>query len=108
MVTGIHHFSIIASSEASIEFYAKLGFQESKRIKRDYDMVVLMDGVGIGLELFIDSKHNRSLGEPLGFRTISLKVDSLNEIDGVVMEDWNGERYVKITDSDGNMLQLHE
>ena len=54
MVTGIHHVSIIASSEASVEFYTKLGFQEYKRIERDYDTVVLMDGFGIGLEVFID------------------------------------------------------
>ena len=40
---GIHHFSIIASSEASVEFYKQLGYQERNRIKRDYDTVVLMD-----------------------------------------------------------------
>lgn len=108
MVTGIHHFSIIASSEASVEFYTKLGFQEYKRIKRDYDTVVLMDDFGIKLELFIDPRHCRSKGEPLGFRMLSLKVDSLDGIEGIVMTDWNGERYVNIADPDGNMVQLHE
>ena len=87
MVTGIHHFSIIASSEASVEFYTKPGFKENKRIKRDYDTVVLMDGYGIGLEVFIDPKHFRSVDEPLGFRALSLKVDSLDGIDGTVMTD---------------------
>lgn len=43
--------------------------------------------------------------EPLGFRTLSLKVDSL---DGDVLTDWNGERYVNIIDPDGNIVQLHE
>lgn len=108
MVTGIHHFSIIASSEASVEFYTRLGFKENKLIKRDYDTVVLMDGCGIGLEVFIDPKHSRSVDEPLGFRALSLKVDSLDGIDGTVMTDWNGERYVNIADPDGNMIQLHE
>ena len=60
MVTGIHHFSIIASSEASVEFYTKLGFQEYRRVKRDYDTVVLMDGFGVGLELFIGPNRSRS------------------------------------------------
>lgn len=108
MVTGIHHFSIIASSEASVGFYTKLGFQERKRIKRNYDTVVLMDGYGIGVEVFIDPRHCRLAGEPLGFRTLSLKVDSLDGIDGTVMTDWNGERYVNIADPDGNTIQLHE
>ena len=108
MVTGIHHISIIASSEASVEFYTKLGFKENKRIKRNYDTVVLMAGYGIGLEIFIDPRHKRFDGEPLGFRTLSLKNDSLDEIDGTVMTDWNGERYVNILDPDGNVVQLHE
>ena len=108
MITGIHHFSIIASSEASVEFYTTLGFQEYKRIKRDYDTVVLMEGYGIGLEVFIDPRHSRSADEPLGFRTLSLKVDSLDGIDGTVMTDWNGKRYVNIADPDGNMIQLRE
>ena len=108
MVTGIHHFSIIVSSEASVEFYTKLGFKENKRIKRGYDTVVLMDGYGIGVEFFIDPRHCRLADEPLGFRTLSLKVDSLDGIEGTVMTDWNGERYVNITDPDGNTIQLHE
>ena len=108
MVTGIHHFSIIASSEASVEFYTKLGFKENKRIKRDYDTVVLMDGYGIGLEVFIDPRHCRSVDEPLGLRTLSLKVDTLDGTDESVKIDWNGERYVIITDPDGNVIQLHE
>ena len=108
MVTGIHHFSIIASSEMSVEFYSKLGFQECRRIERDYDTVVLMKGFGIGLELFIDPKHSRSTEEPLGFRALSLKVDSLDGSKGTVLTDWNGERYVNIADPDGNMIQLHE
>lgn len=105
MVTGIHHFSIIVSSEASVEFYTKLGFHEHKRIKRDYDTVVLMNGFGTRLEVFIDPRHSRPKEEPLGFRTLSLKVDSL---DGTVMTDWNGESYVNIADPDGNVVQLHE
>lgn len=108
MVTGIHHFSIIASSEASVEFYTKLGFQENKRIERDYDTVVLMAGFGIGLEVFVDPRHSQVKEEPLGYRALSLKVGSLNGIDGTVMTDWNGERYVNIVDPDGNIVQLHE
>lgn len=108
MITGIHHFSIIARTEASVKFYTKLGFKENKRIKRDYDTVVLMDGFGIGLEIFIDPRHSLPKKEPLGFRTLSLKVESFDGIEETVMTDWNCERYVNIADPDGNMIQLHE
>lgn len=108
MVSGIHHVSIIASSEASVEFYTSLGFHEKRRIKREYDTVVLMEGYGIGVELFIDPKHCLPKEEPLGFRMLSFKVGSVDEVDGDVKTDWNGERYVNIADPDGNMIQLHE
>lgn len=115
MITGIHHFSIIASSEASIAFYTSLGFTEYKRIERGYDTVVLMEGYGIGLEVFVDAKHMRSSSEPLGLRYLSLRVDDIEETVktlglkvGSVMTDWNGKRYVMITDPDGNDVQLCE
>ena len=114
MITGIHHFSIIASSEASIAFYSTLGFREYKRIERGYDTIVLMEGYGVGLEVFIDPSHPRSAVEPLGYRTLSLKVDDIEKTleelgtDGKVMTDWNGKRYVMITDPDGNDVQLCE
>ena len=57
MITGVHHFSLIASSEASIDFYSSLGFREYKRIERKYDTVVLMNGHGMGLEIYIDPSH---------------------------------------------------
>ena len=113
MVTGIHHFSIIASSEASVEFYTKLGFHKNKRINRDYDTVVLMDGYGIGLEVFIDPRHCRSVDEPLGFRTLSLKVDSCENIKrkfdcGPIQKDWVGVNFCFTADPDGLLIQFHE
>ncbi len=114
MITGIHHFSIIASSEASVEFYTILGFREYKRIERGYDTVVLMEGFGVGLEVFIDPSHSPASSEPLGLRTLALRVDSIEEtvkvlgVNGKVQTDWNGKRYVMITDPDGNDVQLCE
>ena len=31
MITGVHHFAMIVSSEKSIEFYSRLGFVEQFR-----------------------------------------------------------------------------
>ena len=59
MIKGIHHFAIIASSEESIQLYTKLGFRETYRKERKYDTVVLFDGYGMQIEMFIDSSHAR-------------------------------------------------
>jgi len=116
MITGIHHFSLICSSEDSIAFYTSLGFREYKRVERKYDTVVLMNGHGIGLEVFIDPSHPpRSTPEPLGPRHLSLRVDKVEETAeelgleiGPVMSDWTGVRFAFCADPDGNVVQLHE
>ena len=117
MITGIHHFSIIASSENSIDFYERLGFHEYFRRERDYDVVVLMNGHGFGLEVFIDPSHPpRAINpENIGFRNLALRVDKLettirelNLEAGPIMEDWVDERYCYIKDPDGLPIQLHE
>ena len=112
MITGIHHFSIIASSEKCIYFYKKIGFVEEKRINRSYDTVVMMSGYGVGLEIFVDPSHPaRQNPEPLGLRYFALKVDDVEDLgfeDDEIMADWNGKRYVIIRDPDGNTVQLCE
>ena len=116
MILGIHHFSIIVSSEESVKFYQKLGFCEERRIERGYDTVVLMSGHGIGLVVFIDAAHPaRKKPEPLGLRNLSLRVDDvektmeelgLNDVE--INTDWSGKRYCVISDPDGNIVQLCE
>ena len=116
MILGIHHFSIIASSEESIGFYKKLGFREEQRIERGYDTVVLMSGYGVGLEIFIDPKHpGRTSPEPLGLRMLALRVDDVEKtLEELGLEkaeintDWFGNRYCLITDPDGNLVQMCE
>ena len=78
MIVGVHHFSIISSSEDSVGFYEKLGFREYKRVERKFDTVVLLNGHGIGLEIYIDPSHPpRERPEPLGPRHLSLRVDEI-------------------------------
>ena len=116
MITGVHHFSIISSSEASIAFYEKLGFREYKRIERKFDTVVLLNGHGIGLEIYIDPSHPpRTRPEPLGPRHLSLRVDKIEETvealeieAGPIMTDWVDVRFCFIADPDGWPVQLHE
>ena len=82
MFKGIHHIAIIVSSEKSVYFYQKLGFEEMFRKLRDYDTVVLLkDANGTVLELFIDPNHSRRKEdtEPLGLRYLSFIVDNIEE-----------------------------
>ncbi len=119
MIVAIHHVAIIVSSEKSIFFYSCLGFTESFRKHRVNDTIVLMDGYGIQLELFIDSRHPKTLEiEPLGVRHLALKVDNIERtIDelnisisdvGEIMTDWIGVRFCFIKDPDGLVIELHE
>ena len=117
MITGVHHFSLIASSEKSVEFYGKLGFREYRRIDRKYDTVVLMSGHGIGLEIYIDPNHPERATEPenIGLRNLSLRVDRIEDTveelgleAGPVMTDWMGVKFCFVMDPDGLPVQLHE
>ena len=116
MIVGAHHFSIIATSEESVVFYTKLGFREYKKIERKYDTVVLMNGHGIGLELYIDPTHPpRGKPEPLGLRHLSLRVDNIEETvkelsleSGPIINDWVGVKFCFVVDPDGWPVQLHE
>ena len=124
---GIHHVSLLVSSEKTLEFYKLLGFIESFRKVRKTDKVVLLDGYGIQLEIFIDERHptrTRGVTEPLGPRHFALKVDDIeNEKDRIKRQclkklsynpqfqdtslDWTGENYCFFCDPDGNVVELH-
>ena len=114
IVQGFHHIALIVSSESSVEFYKQLGFTETFRRERDSDTVVLMDGYGIELELFIDSNHpGRSKPEPLGLRHLAFKVNSCEQIKNnydcsSINKDWFGKNYCFAVDPDGNTIEFHE
>ena len=115
MIIGIHHFSIIVSSESSVAFYERLGFNETNRIVRDYDTVVLLDGFGIELVLFIDPNHptRKTDTEFMGIRNLSLHVDNIDRIVekfecGPIKEDWFGKKYCVTSDPDDLPIEFHE
>ena len=115
MISGLHHFSIIVSSEASVSFYEKLGFKVVFRKERSYDCVVIMEGNGVQLELFVDPKHPERAQDPenLGLRNVSFKVDDFQTIIKEfnctqILTDWFGQNYCTILDPDGLPIQLHE
>ena len=115
MITGIHHFAIIASSGKSVEFYTQLGFKETFRKVRNYDTVVLLTGHGIELEIFIDPNHPARAVDPenIGLRHLAFKVDDVDEMGsqfacGKVMSDWKGRKFCFTADPDGLPVEFHE
>ena len=117
MITGVDHFAIIVSSEDVVSFYKKLGFEEVFRKKRSYDTVVLLDGFGTRMEIFIDSRHPMRAIKPenLGLRHLALKVDQIEKTAeelkikiGTIQSDWVGIRFAYTKDPDGNPVELHE
>ena len=128
MINSIHHIAILISSEQTLEFYKLLGFNEILRKARANDTVVLLEGLGIQLEVFIDDRHPArimDLTEPLGTRHFALKVDDIEaeivRLKSLMMEqmdydpqleeigsDWMGERYGFFKNPDGNVIELHE
>lgn len=115
MKASFNHLSIIISSEANVSFYSKLGFEERKRINRDNDTVVLMEGNGMMLELYVDPSHPKRATEPenLGIRYFALKVDdfdrAISEFEcAPIKTDWFGNRYCFIYDPDGIPVQIQE
>ena len=116
LITGVHHAAIIVSSLQSLHFYEVLGFKEILRKERKYDTVVLMDGYGFRLEIFVDARHPAREAEPYGIRHFALKVDDLEKTMeelkdvtfGPVRTDWTGQRFAFTTDPDGTVVELHE
>lgn len=116
MIQGIHHIAVIVSAEESVEFYKSLGFHEVFRKERPYDTIVILNGHGFELEIFVDNSHlPKPNPEPLGIRHLALKVDNieataegLNLVIDEIMLDWVGTRYCFILDPDGNKVELHE
>lgn len=126
MISSVHHIALIVSSEQCLEFYKLLGFQEYYRIVRKSDVVVLLQGNDVILEVFIDPNHpqRKAAGEtePTGLRHFALRVEGPIEdelirlknesreelITSQIMKDWQGSRFVHINDYDGNVVELHE
>ena len=125
MITQVHHIAMIVSSERVLDFYRLLGFQESFRKERKYDVAVLMYGHGMQLEIFVDGRHPTRYQveeESTGLRHFALQVDGKLETEmerlkresqevidfGPIMTDWRGVRFVFMKDPDGAVIELHE
>ena len=116
MILGLDHIAIICSSEQSIDFYKHLGFEETSREDRGYDILVFLKGFGFTLEVFIDLTHPPRVDRPeaMGLRHLALWVDSVEdtlknlEINVEPIRIREGKHFTFLKDSDGLPIELHE
>lgn len=115
MITGINHIAVILSSEESVEFYKKIGFQEVFRKERKNDTVVILECQGIRLEIFVDSNHPARATNPenIGLRHLAFEVNDLEKVRneltcGPILKDWFGWNYCFTTDPDGLQIEFLE
>lgn len=112
-MVNLDHIALIVSSINSLLFYEKLGFRETKRFKREYDMVVFMECNNISLEIFVDPNHPERFSSPetKGLRHIAFSVESLDNLDieqEKVRTDWFGRKFIFTKDYDGQPIELIE
>ena len=106
MVQGLDHIALIVSSEDSLRFYEKLGFRETERFERSYDIVVFMTCGNITLEIFVDPNHPERVNSPeaKGLRHVAVTVDKIEDI----RTDWFGRRFTFVKDPDGLPIEIKE
>ena len=113
MVQGLDHIALIVSSEDSLRFYEKLGFRETERFERSYDIVVFMTCGNITLEIFVDPNHPERVNSPeaKGLRHVAVTVDKIEDLNMEIEEirtDWFGRRFTFVKDPDGLPIEIKE
>ena len=109
----IRSYCIIVSSEDSLRFYEKLGFRETERFERSYDIVVFMTCGNITLEIFVDPNHPERVNSPeaKGLRHVAVTVDKIEDLNMEMEEirtDWFGRRFTFVKDPDGLPIEIKE
>lgn len=126
MLCGIHHFAILCSEKKrSMRFYETLGFRMTAHHQRKErgDEIIMMDGCGVTLELFIDPRHPARVSNPeaFGLRHLALQVEKNHLEDAVTKlvaagyapepirhDTFTEEAMTFVKDPDGLPIELHE
>lgn len=113
MIQDLNHIALIISSEEGLRFYEKLGFRETERFERSYDVVVFMKCGNITLEIFVDPNHPERVKHPeaKGLRHMAFTVDKIEDLDLEIEEirtDWFGQRFTFVKDPDGLPIEIKE
>ena len=110
-----HHSAIIVSSEAGIDFYKDLGFEEVERQQRETDQIVWLKGNCCMLELFLNPTHLQRVTDPEanGLRHLAFETEHLEEMRERLAK-YNPEeikekyRIFFVKDPDGQSIEIKE
>lgn len=120
MLNGFNHVALIVSSEATLDFYRKIGFKEMSRTPRPEknDTLIMMDDGKSSLEVFLKDDAPKRLCKPeaYGCRHIAFNVKDIDliletlkdyERQAIRVSD-TGHRFVFVTDPDGQPVEFLE
>ena len=124
MIYGLHHIALIVSDEAaSIKFYKTLGFEVRARHERPehHDVIVMMEGGGVVLEMFVDASHPPRVSGPeaMGLRHLGLSCVNASLVHEILVrtgyepepirkDAFTGEKMFFVKDPDGQPIEIHE
>ena len=125
MIKALHHIAIICSDkQKSLRFYVEgLGFKAFRSHVRPehHDEIIMLEGYGVVLELFVDDTHPPRVTNPeaLGLRHLAFKVDDVEMLseslkslgfcpEPIRRDSFTGEKMTFVKDPDGLPIELHE
>lgn len=114
----LDHIAIIVTSEHSLAFYQKLGFEEKHRIPRENDTVIFLSDGDLTLEIFVDSTHpvRQANPEQNGLRHICITTKNILQArtelaefnPGEIKQDWFDSKLFFVNDPDGQPIEIKE
>lgn len=105
----LDHIAIICSSEESISFYSKLGFEVKSFEDRKYDKLIYLSDGMTTLELYVDWRHPARVNNPeaLGLRHLGFECEDIERFGVEVKVDKKG-KFCFIYDPDGLPIEIRE
>lgn len=124
MKGALHHIAILASDRArSLAFYETLGFHLTENHIRPErkDEILMLDGFGITLELFVKNDCPARVSDPeaYGLRHLALRVEKIEvwiqklrdagyAPEALREDSFDGRKMTFVKDPDGLPIELHE
>ena len=105
----LNHIAIIVSSEAGVDFYKSLGFEEiSREVRPDnHDELLYLSNGLLTLEIYKDPTHPKRTSNPeaYGLRHLCFQVEDIGEDYKL---DKNGYKFKFIYDPDDLPIEIRE
>ena len=124
-IERVHHIAIICSEkESMLRFYVQgLGFEVARSHVRPahHDEIVMLQGYGVVLEVFVDATHPPRVTNPeaMGLRHLAFCVENIEQLiehlrscgfapEPIRTDSFDGRKMTFVKDPDGLPIELHE